>query len=125
MLLLQLLLEVVCHILVCRHSRLTLNHGGTELYILRILGFRRECTERLGVVGDHLIHVLFVEVGTSKSVQLLQFFLVVRVWSTRAVKPHESANGFDSSSVLCNPRICSDPISKRLQKRGSNREPAD
>ena len=31
-------------------------------YILRVLGFCLECTERFGVVGDHLAHVLFVEV---------------------------------------------------------------
>jgi hypothetical protein len=34
------------------------------LYILRILGFCRVCTDRLGVVSHDLTHLLFAEVGT-------------------------------------------------------------
>jgi hypothetical protein len=52
------------------------------------------------VVRDHLAHVPFVEVGPLKHIQLIQFFLVVRVWSTRGGQtPQESANGFMLSVI--------------------------
>ena len=75
----------------------------------------RECTKRLGVVRDHLAHVPFVEVGPLKHIQLTQFFLVVRVWSTRGWQtPQESANGFMLSVIS----VCSFVSHTMGQTRG-------
>ena len=85
--LLELLFEVVGHVLMGRDGGLAFEDCGSELYVFGVLGFGGEGTQGFGVIGHHLVHVFLVEIISGEAVELIQFFLVVGVgsgWSGEA-----------------------------------------
>jgi len=63
-LVLQLFLEIVYHVLMCSCHRLTLDHSGAKLCILRVLRFGREGIKSLCMIAHHLVDILLVEIST-------------------------------------------------------------
>jgi hypothetical protein len=103
---LELFIEVICHVLVRSHHRLALQDSRTKLDVFGIFGFAGERVQGLGVVRYHLAHVILIEVVAGHALELVEHLLVVIVQSRRGVTPQDSANGFMLADIFsCSPTI--------------------
>lgn len=83
-----------------------LKHDRAKFRIFRVFGFGSKGAKSFCVIGDHLIDVLLVEVGTGQPIQLVVLFLMVCIKIGGWCHPQESANGFMLADIF----VCSATI---------------
>jgi len=103
-LLLQLLFEVVGHVLVGCDGGLAFEDYFFKLFVFGVFGFGGECSQGFRVICHHVVDVFLIEVFAGEFVEFIQFFLVVGVGAGREGKAPgfcEGLHGRGHLGVLC------------------------